>query len=289
MKTAGDKKSLTTMISILVVVVLATIGMFAFLSNILKTETYYVLKDDVPARSQVTTEMLTPVTTSSGTAPKNALSLKDVQAGGVFAQYPLKAGDVLTPSNVGGFEDVAVGVPDNWVVTSFPLSPIDAMQDKIHRGVHFDVLAITPEGATYPFVNVLALDAVESGDGKQGTVYTVAMPPEDAARLHTMIANGTQLKLVLSPRANEYEKPKLDEYNGLFRGDGTVGDTKTSPLDLGAGTDYTFEDVKRDKFGRPTPDKDNCSAGNAKVSEADCEEYASTAPTPDENKDDSNE
>lgn len=263
-----------------ILVVFVFVGALTLLKNIYQTETYYVLKQDVPTRTQVTPEMLEPVVTSKGTAPKAALSLGDVQSGYLFSKYPLIAGDILTDSNVGGFEDISVGVPDNWVVTSFSVNADKAVGGRIKRGVYFDILVTTNEGVYYPFVNVLALDTTVSMDNAssnkaadseeahagQTSQYVVGMSPEDAARLKAIMkdsANGVEL--VLSPRQNEYNKPQLSEYNFKFDKEKLM-ETKN----MGEGTDYTFTPVKRDTFGRPIEQIQNCSQGNAKIKPEDC-------------------
>ena len=126
--------------------------------NLIQTETYYILKEDVPSRAVVTPEMLTPVTVNKGGAPEAALGLEEVQSGSVFAAHPLLAGDILTLSNVGSREDISVGIPDEWVITNFSVGAVNAVAGRIQRGYYFDMLVTTEEGSFYPFVNVMALD-----------------------------------------------------------------------------------------------------------------------------------
>lgn len=242
----------------------AFFGALRFLENIYQTETYYVLVEPIPTRTQVTPEMLTPVVTSKGTKP-DSLTLADVQTGGVYTRIPLNQGDVLTMSNTGGFDDISVGIPDSWVVTNFAVGADDAVGGRVRRGVYFDMMAVTREGTFYPFVNVLALDtsvslssassneAAETGEAKSGQTeqYYVGFAPEEAARFHDMLEqHGENIKLVLSPRQNEYNEPDLEAYvgpnNGMFRY--SVGDEITNSGEL---TDNTFSRVDRDEFGRP--------------------------------------
>ena len=240
--------------------------------SLIQTETYYVLNEDVPARSMIYPEMLTPVTVSKDGAPEAAIGIDDVQGGTVFTNYPLLTGDILTASNVGGREDMSVGIPDDWVITNFSVSADNAVGGRIQRGYYFDLLVTDDGGSFYPFVNVLALDttvdlsgasssdAANTEEAKSGmtTQYVVGMSPENAAKLHAVIAKYSDVKLVLSPRANEYQKPNMEEYTGIFKYN--IGD---KPLNLGEGTDYTFTTLGRDGFGRLTEELKNCGDGNA--------------------------
>ena len=293
-------------IVIILLVGLSFVGVTTYLSKILKTETYWVLNQDVPARTLITPDLLAEITTSDKTAPPTALTLADVEENTMFAQFPLKAGDTLTPSNVGGFEDISVGIPDNWVVTSFSVPSEDAVQGRIRRGTYFDMLAITKNGTFYPFINMLALettinlssassaDAVNTDEAHAGqtTVYTVGVPPEDAARLHDLLNNGygdgdssIKIKLILSPRSNEYEAPDIDAYTGMFHFNEEVGDssdTMTKDASVAPENEYlphtnnSFSHIKRDKFGRPIKGQVSCGEGNKVVLGDDCRDLNAT-------------
>jgi len=243
--------------------------------NLIQTQTYYILKEDVPSRAEVTPDMLQPVTVNKGGAPEAAIGLKEVQSGGVYTSHPLIAGDILTASNVGGNADVSAGVPDNWVITSFSVPPESAVGGRIQKGYYFDMLVAGDNGSYYPFVNVLALDTsvdvAASAQGQDGSAaattssnqYVVGMSPENAAKLQQIMkASSSDVKLVLSPRQNEYQKPKLADYEGVFNY--TQGD---EPVNLGEGTDYTFTSLPRDAFGRPTQELKDCNPGNAVLSD----------------------
>lgn len=261
-----------------IVAAVVFVGMLGLLKNLYETETYYVLKEDVGTRSKISADMLQAVTTASGTGPKAAKTVADVQKGFLYSKYPLLKGDILTNSNVGPFQDISAGVPDEWVVTSFGVPADSAVGGRIRRGVYFDMMVAQQEASFYPFVNVLALDtsislnsassanAANTSEAKNGQTsqYVVAMPPGDAARLQQIMAKYSgNIKLLLSPRQNEYAAPRLIDYNGEFKYEGT-------PKNMGKGTDYTFSTVERDEFGRPVGDDSNCSVGNAKLSKEQC-------------------
>lgn len=245
--------------------------------NLIQTETYYILKEDVPSRAVISPEMLEPVTVNKGGAPEAALGLEEVQSGGVFTSHPLLAGDILTLSNVGSREDISVGIPDEWVITNFSVGADNAVGGRIQRGYYFDMLVTGPEGSFYPFVNVLALDTTidlagasssdaantEEAQSGQTSQYVVGMTPENAGKLHDIMKTyGSDVKLVLSPRQNEYDAPNINAYTGLFKYN--TGDV---PLNLGEGTDYTFTILERDAFGRLTEELANCGLGNAVITD----------------------
>lgn len=280
---AGFRNNKLIYALIAALMVVAFVLTLTIIRGIAQTETYYVLKEDVPTRSQVTPEMLTPVTTSAGSAPR-ARSVADVQGGTIFTKFPLTAGDVLTDSNSGAREDISTGVPDNWVITSFSVMADDAVGGRIRRGVYFDVMVVDDTGSYYPFVNMLALDttvslnnassnqAAETQEAAKGqtTQYVVGLPPDQAAELQTIAKKGG-IKLLLSPRQNEYNQPRLADYAGTFKYSG-------NPKNAGKGTDYSFTPLKRDAFGRPMAQEANCSQGNARIDAKVCAD-AGAAPT----------
>jgi len=295
---------------IAILLIFVFIGTLQLLRSVYQTETYYVLNQDVPVRAQITMDMLTPVVTSAGTAPggtpdmttelkaseRDAI-LSAVQGGQAYAQYPLVAGDVLSPSNVGALSDISVGVPDSWVISSIQVDYNNAVQGRIQRGTYFDMMVVAPDGTYYPFVNILALETLDGGanssagaQNQGGTnavtsIYTVGMSPQNTAKLQWLMsfADG-EIKLVLSPRQNEYASPRIMDYQGKFfydvLRDGVIApglqpvlDENGKPVDLdGDGetdmreiTDYTFSNIERDQFGRPIKQIDNVGLGNAKI------------------------
>lgn len=260
--------------------IIVFVGVLFLLKGVYQTETYYTLNADVPTRTQVSADMLSPVTTSQGTAPVNALSISDIQAGGVFTKFPLNSGDILTKSNSGALDDIATGVPDTWVVTSFGVSADNAVGGRIRRGDYADMMVANAKGAFYPFVNILVLDtsvslsnasssnAVNTQEAKAGQTsqYTVAGTPGDMAKLQQVIkSNSADIKLVLSPRQNQYNPPALASYSDS--GKMFTFNISDGPANLGKDTDSTFTAPKRDAFGRPVNTTKSCSSGNGVVTD----------------------
>jgi len=128
------------------------------------------------------------------------------------------------------------------------------------------------------------------------------MSPANAAKMQDLITQyGGNVRMVLSPRQNDYAAPRLMDYSGLFKYDidldGVIApglqpvyDAEGNPVDLdGDGkddyresTDYTFTDVERDQFGRPISQVDNVGLGNSKIPAATAEGETPTNPNPDE-------
>lgn len=257
------------------IVALALVSFFLFvflLRGFFQTETYYVLNEDIGPRVQISAEQLDPRVVSDGQAPPNALSLADVQTGGLYTQYPLRAGDIISESSVGALSDIRVGVPDSWTITSFGVSADDAVGGRITRGTHFDIIAIDntldEPRAFYLFNNVLALDttvsmegassadAVDTEEAQSGMTeqYVVGMRPEEAAFFH-MAVEEYDIRLVLSPRENEYQQPDQERIRGFF--DLSEIDGNWEPIEIGTMTDNTFMPVERDENGRPVSVEDD--------------------------------
>lgn len=268
-----------------VMAVLIFVGMLSFLQSFFQTETYYVLNDEqgetIPARSLITEDMLSPLVIAEGTAPPNAIGLDEVMGGYVYTKYALSAGDILTESNAGSVDDIYLGVPDNWVITNFSVGADDAVGGRIHPGSYFDVMVADENGSFYPFINVLALDttvdlssassaaAADSAEAYEGqtTQYVVAMSPENAAKLHNVVAKYTgSMKLVLSPKQNDYNKPQLSDYSELFVFDDPSTSIWPGESAEGEVTDSDFGRVERDEEGKPLQESLSRSGGNLRQS-----------------------
>lgn len=244
-----------------------SLGIFYVLQQVSATVTYYVLNQEVPARSQITPEMLDPVVTSVGGAPLNALDIGAVSAEPTFAKYALDAGDIVTYSNTGPQSPITEGIPEDFVAGSFQAPAETAVAGKIKRGDYIDVIAVGEAGeegaSSSKFVlrRVLVLDtaatlessvdesgAAESEDPEAGatrtgvpTIYTVALPKEDAAKL--ALLQDVPLSVVLTSRA-DVEKgadpADISASAGKVFGGEEVGDS-------GVGTDNTFGDATDDE------------------------------------------
>lgn len=258
-------------VALIAMILLATIIFFG-LQSILRTETYWTLKADVPAKALITPSMLEENTVSLGGAPKNALTLGQIERGQVFTKIPLKKGDIISQSSTGITLDTSTGIPDKWIVTSFVISAQDAAAGNISRGDYFDIIGVNQEGGSkYIAKNVLALDTIgdESStrireDGSisntgTGTIqYVVGMPPDFAATFHHALSQFPTVKMVKSPFEINYKaenEPASYNLDGVFKFD---YDTKV--MDLKKGTDNSFRPIVRDSNNRPVTTS-NCAAG----------------------------
>lgn len=258
--TASAKDTKLLWIVIVLLALLVAGGTFAILNNITKQDTYYVLNTNLPSRTQITPQDLSPVSTSQNSAPQNAIGLSEVQQGTVYTKYPLQAGDVISASNAGSLDAINEGIPDNWVVTSFEPADNDPIVENLQRGDYFDIMATNmkkedqrPAGdnssnlgqikvGQYVFRNVMVLDnpatttANNNNDSANGatsqtqnstTSFVVGMSPQNAAML-TILTKNFDTKIVMSPRYNTYANPsELDDLYKTFDFNAVIGDNPT--------------------------------------------------------------
>lgn len=250
-----------------IVFVILSFALFFGLRAALATEDYYVLNQDVSAKTQVTESMLKKVTTSKDTAPQNAISINHVKQGTVFTKIPLRAGDVLSSSNTGIDLDSSSGIPDDWLVTSFSINPDNAINGLIKKGDYFDIIGVDyEEGSKYLFHNVLALEVMSNGqmyqdaneqivsgsDDNTPLTYVIGMPADDVAKLHYALNKYEIIKTVLAPASLRYKYRDVSDLEEPF-----FMDAESIPSDLFDGTDSTFTPVLKDENGRPV-NKKNC-------------------------------
>ena len=255
--TASAKDTKLLWIVIVLLALLVAGGTFAILNNITKQDTYYVLNTNLPSRTQITPQDLSPVSSSQNSAPQNAIGLSEVQQGTVYTKYPLQAGDVISASNAGSLDTINEGIPDNWVVTSFEPADNDPIVENLQRGDYFDIMATNmkkedqrPAGdnssnlgqikvGQYVFRNVMVLDnpatttANDNNDSANGatsqtqnstTAFVVGMSPQNAAML-TILTKNFDTKIVMSPRYNTYANPsELDDLYKTFDFNAVIGD-----------------------------------------------------------------
>lgn len=264
---SGNKNLVTTLIVAILTVALAG-ALFFTLSQVLAKEDYYVLTQDIPAKTQVTEDMLKKIETAKGSAPQNAISVQQVRQGTVYSRIPLKTGDVLSKSNTGLDLDSTNGIPDDWVVVSFNISSDNAAGGNISKGDYFDIIGIDPEGgAKYMFYNVLALEvnytqgeAKVTSDGKvvplgEQLQYVVGVPADQAPVLLHTFEKFKTVKLAMSPASLKYKHRDTDSLDKTYSGDFSAG-----AIDLFDGTDNSFTPVLRDKNGVPVT-QESCKDG----------------------------
>lgn len=146
---------------------------FTIMSGVTATQSYWVLGKDVPARTQVTTDILTEVVTSAGKVPPTALDINMITSGDSYTKYSLKAGDILTASNTGDLLTLSEGLPKDFVIASFIADPSTAAGGNVNRGDYIDIIVTADdvnvtgtEGTAASFVlqHILVIDATVNLD-----------------------------------------------------------------------------------------------------------------------------
>lgn len=243
---------------------LVAVLVFVLMSDVTKTETYYVLNSDVPARTVITSDLLVEVTVAAGAVPSNSLHRSEILGGAnpMYALYPLKARDVLTASNIGELLPLTQGLPEDFVVASFQASPNVSAAGNIKRGDYIDIIVISSNDpaagedgvvATYVLQHVLVVEAkidlntvrnnassdssnstpVTTGSSVIPMLYTVGLTQEHALVL--AVATQYDLYVVLSSRSAV--EGNINDFPGRMSSGNIWGEDAP---DAGWGTDNTF-------------------------------------------------
>lgn len=253
----GSRKNLVLVSGAAMLVIALSAVIFMTLTSLFSTESYYVLNTNVKAKQQITPEMVVARETAEGTGPVHALTMEEIQRGGVYSKYPLFAGDVVAKSNAGPLSGTPLGIPDDWLVTSFSINSTDAVGGILGKGDYADLIGVNEEGARYIFNNILILEVKFLNEEYDGTLngqtvvgevmhYTIGLPAEDVAYLHDALDKYEVVKMVKSPTEINYQERDLDALKGVFKYGPEIGN-----IDVFEGTDPTFTQIERDKDGRP--------------------------------------
>ncbi|HHT97140.1 MAG TPA: hypothetical protein GXZ90_04510 [Clostridiales bacterium] len=253
----SSRKNLILVSLAVMFVIILSATIFMTLTSLFSTESYYVLSTNVRAKQQITPDMVMARETAAGTGPVNALSMEQIQRGGVYSRYPMYAGDVISRSNVGALSGQSLGIPDDWVVTSFSTVSTDAVGGILGKGDYIDILGVDESGSRYVFNNLLVLevkfvneeyDGISDGRTIVGEAmhYTVGMPADKAAYLHSALYDYEEIKIIKAPTIINYADRDVSNLDASFKYGPQVGN-----IDLIQGTDPTFTDVERDEDGRP--------------------------------------
>lgn len=218
----------------IVLALIASAATFAIISQVTARTTYWVMKQNVAARTPITPGMLQEVETSKNGAPKVGLTPAMVARGNLYSKVALQAGDVPSTTTVGPLERINQNIPANMVVASFTLDADAAVGGKIRAGDYIDIIAEQGDGAAavskIVLYRVKVLDVTiaptniqkAAAEGQEGKVtdtgpesavlrsgipnlYVVAVTPTDAAKLNSL--RGSKMSAVLS--SNEAQ-PQLD-------------------------------------------------------------------------------
>lgn len=250
--------------------------------------TYSTLNTDVPANTRIDPEMLDEVVIPESQRPPLAIDKGEAQSGNYFTNRKLPKGALFAEDAIRSQQDLSVAMPDDHVRDSFIINANAAAGGDLQVGDFFDVFFIDGQHKTFsPYVNVLVLDirGVETQDGEIASgqqQITIHGTPSEIKRFKSLRSMfGQTMSLGLSPRKNYYEEPSLDEYKGaivfgakdllseVLGPDGTPI-ALPDPVNLGKDSDPSFTPVKRDEFGRPVEEVEDCSPGNAVISGEAC-------------------
>lgn len=263
----GDKASRKNLILVggaAAAIIAISAIIFITLTSLFSTESYYVLNTNVKAKQQITPEMVEMRETAEGTSPVHALTMEEIQRGGVYSKYPLLAGDVVARSNSGALSGTPLGIPDDWALTSFTINSTDAVGGTLGKGDYVDLLGIIKEedkggrfDTQFIFNNMLILEVKflnEEIDGELdgktvvGEVmhYTVGLPVDKIAYLHSALARYDEIKIIKAPTEINYQERNLKGLDSAFNYGPNTGN-----IDVFKGSDPTFTEIKRDKDGRP--------------------------------------
>lgn len=247
------KRSKTLFIFASICAIATFVSVSILLSQTISQTSYYVLNQNVTARSQIDASMLTEVRTTTGAQPRNSLDLGDVQTGEVYAKYSLETGDVLSPSNAGPLNPINEGIPENFVTMSFTLPAEQAVAGNVKRGDYIDVISTSGEAtdsssqARYALRHVLVIDVLATpktltdgenteGGGDDGSgvasLYTVAVSEKDAATL--ALVQATNFHVVLSSVQGAENPEDIRSTGDDVFGNNPVGDS-------GEGTSPSFD------------------------------------------------
>lgn len=253
----GRKTNKIFFIAAILTAILAAGGVFWMFLGISDTQKYYVLTQDVPARTQITTDMLQEVVAPTGSVPPNALVLEYIAANDLFAAYPLYAGEVVSASAVAEQTPILADVPAGYVAASFSVPAENAVAGKVVRNDKIDIIASQGENMQTKVIlrGVRVLDTASSlesvsDDGEAAdaegdsvrtgipTTYTVALTPIDAVKLAAV--RSFTLTVVLTDPSKEVDAEASVQLTleDIF-GDAPVGLSGGDPVEEAPATEET--------------------------------------------------
>jgi Flp pilus assembly protein CpaB len=251
-----------------------------FLQALISTTKYYVLNQDVEARTPISAEMLVEQVVSSGGEPQNAFGIDKVNEAAMsgeplYTKTALKAGDILTASNAGDLIPLRQGIPKDFVVASFSADPNNSAGGNIKRGDYVDVFYAQDGQASLLFQRLMILDAtidLNSGAPAESTdpaaagtaptttqdtataayrggipfLYTVGVTQADALKLAA--TSGGKFFVVLTSEENATAKDVAPKTLGMSLNDAL----QSAAGDSGKGTDSSFGEKKEESAATPS-------------------------------------
>jgi Flp pilus assembly protein CpaB len=283
----------------LVFSLLAGFGVLTIIGTAAEQGTYYVVSEDVPARTLLEGSMIEAKTANIDGIPATAISLEELQNAPLYTKIPLATGDPLTITNIGPITPIYAGLPENYVVASLAVSPENAAGGRIGRGDYVDIAGVYQLGedttAKIVLHNVLVLDVtvapdsiaqaavagdpsvqqpgVESQALRSGIpqLYTFAVSPDDFVKLALLRDKNPYLSLSKNTQAEVDSSITEKE---LFA-PGIVGNS-------GAGTENTIiqQDEVIEDVTEETTITEETQSGETTVNTPVVEETLEATPTP---------
>jgi len=216
---------------------------FTLMSVVTATENYYVLNSDIPARTQITMDLLTEVTVSKGSTPPNAIGIGELTEE-TYSLYALDIGDILSSSNAGDLTSLSEGLPSNFVIASFIASPSVAAGGNVQRGDYIDIMTVINDptltgsegyGASYALQHVLVIDATIDLDSYDAAADTATTTEEGATADTDAIAQRSGIPTMFTVGLSQEDATRLavatqyDMFVVLSSADATSGNVNLTP------------------------------------------------------------
>lgn len=127
---------------------LAGFGTLMLVGSAAERVEYFVVKENVAARTPITQDMVGSVSAPADAVPPTALTVEEVLSGNYYAKIALVGGTVLTKSVVTeGLDPLSADLPEGYVLGSLVVSPENAAGGRIKRGDFVDVSGTTGQDA----------------------------------------------------------------------------------------------------------------------------------------------
>lgn len=168
-------------------------GTLFILSSAAERVNYYVVAENVAARTQITETMVKTVSAPADAVPANSLTAEEILSGDFFSKVELSAGTPLTDSVVTeGLSPLSKELPAGFVMASLIVSPEDAAGGRISRGDLVDIAAVDPDSGVakivlhqvYVLDVAVAPDTVADSANATATDSTGEQPGPDSAALY---------------------------------------------------------------------------------------------------------
>lgn len=128
---------------------LAGFGALMILGQASARVNYYVVNQDVAARTVITQDIVDTISAPADSVPPTALDEADIASGELYTKIALKAGTALTTSVVNdNLASLSSEVPEGYVISSLLVKPEDAVGGRIKRGDYVDIAAMNGDDSS---------------------------------------------------------------------------------------------------------------------------------------------